>query len=103
MLNLESLARVHTETAIKTIAGMMTQKTVPPAVRIAAANMLLDRGYGKPASTVDLGLKDGTMIELSELTPVEAERRYGFSIQKVKDTLAQIESKVIEHEPDKPE
>ena len=97
-VNLESLARVHTETAIKTIAGVMNQKKVPPAVRIQAANMLLDRGFGKPAAALEVTGKDGGAIELTDLTPTEMERRYQFSLKKVKETLAQIESKVIEHE-----
>ena len=97
---LESMARTHTETAIRTIAGIMQQKSVPPAVRIQAASMLLDRGYGKPAAALEISGKDGGAILLSDMSPAEMERRYEFSVQKVKDTLKEIESKVIEHDAD---
>ena len=104
IVNLESLARVHTETAIKTIAGIMNQPASGAAVRLTAANILLDRGYGKPQAAVEVTGKDGGAIELSALSPHEMARRYDFTIEKVKETLKQIESKVIEHgEEDKDE
>jgi hypothetical protein len=42
------LARSYTETAIKTLAGIMMEQTSPPMTRIVAAKVLLDRGWGKP-------------------------------------------------------
>ena len=103
LADLESLARTHTESAIRTIAGIMGQPSVPPAVRITAASMLLDRGFGKPAASVEISGKDGGAILLTDLSPAEMERRYQFSVKKVKETLKEIESKVIEHESDKEE
>jgi hypothetical protein len=47
--DLKSLARGHTELAIKTLAGMLSQAAVPAAARVSAASILLDRGWGKPA------------------------------------------------------
>ena len=44
----ESLARSYTDTAIKTLAGIMMEQTSPPMARIVAAKVLLDRGRGKP-------------------------------------------------------
>jgi hypothetical protein len=32
----------------------MRDKNAPPAARVSAANAILDRGYGKPAQSVDL-------------------------------------------------
>ena len=43
--HIESLARSYTDTAIKTLAGIMMEQTSP---RIMAAKVLLDRGWGKP-------------------------------------------------------
>ena len=40
--------------AIATLEAVMDDATVAPAVRVAAANSLLDRGYGKPKQTVDV-------------------------------------------------
>mgnify|MGYP003512213047 FL=1 len=50
--DIRSLARSHTETALKTLAGIMEQPDAPPAARVAAANSLLDRGWGKPVQAI---------------------------------------------------
>jgi hypothetical protein len=44
---IESLARAWTESSINTLAGLMTQPSVPPKDRIRCAEILLDRGWGK--------------------------------------------------------
>jgi hypothetical protein len=41
------LARAHSVAAIETLVKVMEEGT--PAARVAAANAILDRGYGKPA------------------------------------------------------
>ena len=46
--DIESLARSHTKTAIRVLAGIMREPTVQPMARVAAAKALLDRGWGKP-------------------------------------------------------
>src|SRR5215467_9571305 len=46
--HIESLARSYTRTAIKTLAGIMMEPNCPPMARVAAAKVLLDRGWGKP-------------------------------------------------------
>ena len=51
-LEIKSLARKHTETALKTLAGIMEQSSAPAAARVAAAQALLDRGWGKPTQTI---------------------------------------------------
>ena len=40
--HIESLARSYTDTAIKTLAGIMMEQTSPPMARIVAAKVLLD-------------------------------------------------------------
>ena len=49
--DLRSLARGHTELCIKVLAGIVSQDAVPPAARVSAAGILLDRGWGKAAQT----------------------------------------------------
>ena len=46
--HIASLARSHTATAIRTLAGIMMEPNCPPMARVAAAKVLLDRGWGKP-------------------------------------------------------
>ena len=44
---IRSLARSHTEAALNCLAGIMNKDGAPEAARVAAANSLLDRGWGK--------------------------------------------------------
>lgn len=50
--DIRSLARSHTESAINTLAGIMNKDGAPEAARVAAANSLLDRGWGKAAQPI---------------------------------------------------
>jgi formiminotetrahydrofolate cyclodeaminase len=51
--SLRDLARTHTEDAIKTLAAIMMRAKSPAAARVAAAAILLDRGWGKPLQPVE--------------------------------------------------
>ena len=50
--DLRSLARGHSELCIKVLAGIVSQEAVPPAARVAAAGILLDRGWGKAPQAI---------------------------------------------------
>lgn len=50
--DIRSLARGHTETALRTLAAVMNSEEAPPAARVQAANSLLDRGWGKATQTI---------------------------------------------------
>ena len=52
LTDIRSLARAHTEKAINVLAGIMQQESAPEAARVAAANSLLDRGWGKPTQAI---------------------------------------------------
>ena len=60
--DIRSLARAHTQTAINTLKGIMGQKSAPAAARVAAANSLLDRGWGKPAQPFTGADAEGPVI-----------------------------------------
>lgn len=53
-IEIRSLARTHTESALKTLAGIMNQPDAPPAARVSAAQALLDRGWGKAHQTAEI-------------------------------------------------
>jgi hypothetical protein len=92
---LEVIARAFTREAIKALASIMmgdvtheiTDKkgrvrrvklVVPPAARVAAASVLLDRGYGKPLQPVHTE-GNNVIYAISDrppLTPEEWERKY---------------------------
>lgn len=46
------LARQHTEEAIKTLVAIMQDPTQPGRVRVAAAEAILDRGWGRPTQPI---------------------------------------------------
>lgn len=50
--DIRSLARAHTPTAISTLAGIMRQPKAPASARVAAAEALLNRGWGKPSQPI---------------------------------------------------
>ena len=59
-IEIKSLARSYTDSAIKTLAGIMQQSEAAPAARVAAAQALLDRGWGKPTQTIEANVKRST-------------------------------------------
>ncbi len=64
---IRSLARSHTESAIKTLAKVMTSPKAPAAARVAASCALLDRGWGKPTIMV-AGDPDGPPVKTEEVS-----------------------------------
>ena len=50
--DVQELARQQSPLAIETLAEIMSNEKTPPAARVAAANVLLDRGYGKPTQPI---------------------------------------------------
>ncbi len=60
---IRSLARSHTETALNTLVGIMRQDAAPAAARVAAAQALLDRGWGKATQPIS-GDDDGDPIRM---------------------------------------
>lgn len=49
---IRSLARAHTKSALKVLAGIMNESEAPAAARVSAAQALLDRGWGKPTQFI---------------------------------------------------
>ena len=58
---IRSLARSHTRTAINVLVGVMRCEDATHAARVAAANAILDRGWGKAPQPLET--RDGA-IEL---------------------------------------
>ena len=66
--DVQDLARKRSPDAINTLAAIMDDQKAPPAARVAAANSLLDRGYGKPTQPISQTL---TKIDPSTMTDEE--------------------------------
>jgi hypothetical protein len=82
-LEIASLARMHTKKAVKTLAAIMNEPHAPYSARVAAAEALLDRGWGKPRRSHE-----------AEIT-----HRYVIEIPALMDN-ATWEAEALEHEPD---
>lgn len=57
---IRSLARGHTRTALNVLVGVMRNTKAPPPARIAAANAILDRGWGRAPQAIANG-DDGAL------------------------------------------
>jgi hypothetical protein len=68
-MEIRSLARSHSGSALKTLVGIMNEKKAPPAARVAAANSVLDRAWGKPQQTIDATITDER--DVSDLSGAE--------------------------------
>jgi hypothetical protein len=62
VMQIRSLARSHTRTALNVLVGVMRNANVTATARIAAANAILDRGWGK--ATQPVGNGDDGALEL---------------------------------------
>lgn len=51
--SLKVLASEYTEEAVMVLVDVMRDADSPPSVKIQAADKLLDRGHGRPATTVE--------------------------------------------------
>jgi hypothetical protein len=62
----QQYAREHTEEAIDTLVTIMRNTKAPAAARALASNSILDRGYGKPAQTIDASLNRRAPEEMTD-------------------------------------
>ncbi|WOH68095.1 hypothetical protein [Bradyrhizobium sp. BWA-3-5] len=53
LLEIRSLARSHTRTAIRVLVGIMRSEDATPAARVSAAHAILDRGWGKATQPLE--------------------------------------------------
>jgi hypothetical protein len=60
--DLKALARSHTESALRVLAGIMTNSQCSDAARVAAANSILDRGWGKALQAVEVSGEVATKV-----------------------------------------
>lgn len=91
-------ARVHTKTMFKVLHGVATNKEAPHASRVAAANSILDRAWGKPDQAVTL---EAGQSLLDVLTELEARREQRLQ-DNSGDSMRVIEASDVhvEHGPD---
>ena len=81
LADVRELARAHTDTALNALVEIVENKKSPPAARVAAANSLLDRGYGKPEAKIDASISRQTVIRSPELCASTDEWRKKYGIE----------------------
>lgn len=74
LVEIRSLARSHTRTAVRVLVGIMRCKDATPAARVSAANAILDRGWGKPRQPLENGDGAIELIHRIERVIVRPER-----------------------------
>ena len=65
----KALARQRAPEAIQALANIMNDAKAPPAARVSAATVILDRAYGKPRQEVEISRKP----DLSRLSDEQLE------------------------------
>ena len=72
LADVQELARERSPDAINTLAAIMDDQKAAPAAKVAAANSLLDRGYGKPTQPISqpLAKVDPSSISDEELAAI---------------------------------
>ncbi len=80
---IKALARKHTKEAVRILESIMNDPAEPGRTRIAAAEALLDRGYGRPAQALEAQDAKGNAVTLGVVivpakhAPSEDEKLYG--------------------------
>lgn len=67
-LDLGKLARRFTRESLATVLSIMRGRDNPPAVRLAAAEVVMKRGHGNPISTNVHQNPDGSAIDFNEMS-----------------------------------
>jgi len=63
----KELARLHTEAAVRRLVFWMKSKN--PKASVAACTALLDRAWGKPAQTAEIGKGMGAAVMIQIVEP----------------------------------
>ena len=79
---IREIAREHTEPAIGILVAVMNDADASPSSRVAAATASLDRGWGRPAQTIDARINSHqsfteALQEISERRQREQEAKQG--------------------------
>lgn len=71
---IRSLARAQTDKALKVLMSIAYQPKAPAAARVAAANSILDRGWGKAAQVIEATITnaDASRVSDTELAAIIA-------------------------------
>jgi hypothetical protein len=83
LIEVQALAREHTSKAIARLVKIVEDDTAPHAAAVAAANSLLDRGWGKPPQALHHTGEDGG--------PVQVQHSVDAFMEKIRQLKARME------------
>jgi hypothetical protein len=83
---IRSLARSHTRTALNVLVAVMRNTKATPPARVAAANAILDRGWGKPTQAI--GNDEGALELIHRIERVIDDAGKYRLMTKARDTAA---------------
>lgn len=72
---IRSLARSHTESAIKALSSIMSSTKAPPAARVSAAIAILDRGWGRPTQMIAADPENPPFVMTEKMSDRDLARR----------------------------
>lgn len=96
-VELKQLAGEYTEEAIQVFVDVMRDPEAPVAVRVAAADKLLDRGHGRPAQSVELA---NTKVDKELLQQLEQDLMARLERARERQRLVLIERGIIQPDED---
>lgn len=76
---IKELSKEHTESAVLALVDVMGNKEERGAARVAAANAILDRAYGKPVQAIAGADGEGAVVvahQLPEMSDEQAQHAY---------------------------
>jgi hypothetical protein len=74
-VNLKSLARGFTEIGVSTLGAYINSPAISPEVKVQAIKIMFDRGWGRPAQSIEHTGKDGAEeIRVTLRTIVEGKK-----------------------------
>ena len=78
------LAKQHTAAAIETLVKVMEDEKAPPSARVAAAEAILARAYGKPSQSIEMSVEQVSMDQLTQPDLAVIWARAGISLPTTK-------------------
>ena len=94
LMEVVELAREHTPAAIVRLAKIVQNDDAPPAAQVAAATVLLERGWGKPVQPIDAQVDMRATWVIRAPLPVESAKEWlkVYAPEGDDDAVIQIES-----------
>lgn len=94
--DIQDLARDHTEAAMRVITEIMNNDAEVGAVRLKAAETIMDRAHGKPTITT-LNANMNADLKLSEINADDLDKRAALALKRI-EKLTGGEAKTFESE-----